>query len=66
MERHKEPGGPITVSQDVYDGIEAVRQSGLTNTLDRPMVRRLALAFGYDEAHAWIRDNPELYSRAIF
>ena len=34
--------GPVPVSMEVFDGIEAVRRSGLTNMLDRPTVAILA------------------------
>jgi hypothetical protein len=50
----------------VYDGIEAVRRSGVCNMLDRATVRQVALLLGHDEAYEWIRDHPDLYSQAVF
>lgn len=66
MERCKQTGAPIVVSRAVYEGIEAVRQSGLTNMLQRDIVRQVALMLGFEEAHEWIRDHPDLYSQAVF
>jgi len=58
--------GPVVVPHEVYEGIEAVRQSGLTNMLDRPVVARLAGEMGFEEAARWVRLHRDLYSRAIF
>jgi diphthamide synthase (EF-2-diphthine--ammonia ligase) len=66
MERHKQPGGPIVVSRAVYEGVEAVRQGGVTNMLQRDTVRQVAQLLGFEEAYEWIRDHPDLYSQAIF
>ena len=57
---------PVPVPRDVFDGIEAVRRSGLTNMLDRPRVAELAAEFGFNEAAEWIAANRDLYARAIF
>ena len=66
MERYREPGGPIAVSQDVFDGIEAVRQSGVTNMLARDTVREVALLLGYEHTCLWLEEHPDLYSQAVF
>lgn len=58
--------GPITVSSEVYDGLEAVRHSGLTNMLDRPRVAQLCAVMGYSAAAEWVRHNKGLYARGIF
>lgn len=58
--------GPVLVPHEVYEGIEAVRLSGLTNMLDRPMVARLAAEMGYPETSRWIQHHRDLYARAIF
>jgi hypothetical protein len=58
--------GRVRVPREVFDGIEAVRKSGLTNMLDRPVVARLAGEMGYEEAARWVRLHRDLYSRAIF
>ncbi|MDQ7086437.1 MAG: DUF5049 domain-containing protein [Acidobacteriota bacterium] len=40
----------------VWQGIDAVRLSGLTNMLDRPAVVRIAGELGFPEAARWIED----------
>ena len=57
---------PIVVSAAVFQGLEAVRQSGYTNMLDRPRVIELAVMLGYADAADWIRENRNLYAAAIF
>jgi len=57
---------PIVVSAAVFQGLEAVRQSGYTNMLDRPRVIELAEMMGYTEAAEWVRENRNLYAAAIF
>ena len=61
METH-----PILIPVAVYDGLEAVRRSGLTNMLDRPRVIEIAELWGYDETAAWLRENRRLYAEGIF
>ncbi len=58
--------GPVLVPQEVFEGIEAIRQSGLTNMLDRPMVAQLAAEMGYPETSRWVQRHRDLYARAIF
>ncbi|HEX2950999.1 MAG TPA: DUF5049 domain-containing protein [Armatimonadota bacterium] len=57
---------PIAVPAAVLEGLEAVRQSGDTNMLDRPRVIELAEVMGYDETAVWVRDNRHLYAEGIF
>jgi hypothetical protein len=57
---------PVAVPLAVYEGIEAVRQSGLTNMLDRPRVAEIAEAMGFDEAATWVREHRERYAQAVF
>jgi hypothetical protein len=40
--------------------------SGLTNMLDRPRVAEIADEMGYAETARWVRENRDLYARAIF
>ena len=54
------------VPQAVHIGIEAVRLSGLTNMLDRPRVAEIADELGFPDAATWVRDNPDLFAKAIF
>jgi hypothetical protein len=56
----------VPVSREVFEGIEAVRQSGLTNMLDRGRVVELAEAMGFEASARWVRENRELYARAVF
>jgi hypothetical protein len=56
----------VPVSREVFEGIEAVRLSGLTNMLDRRRVIEIAEAWALNEAAQWIREHPDLYARAIF
>ena len=57
---------PIIVPSAVWQGIDAVRRSGLTNMLDRPVVARLAKGLGYPEAARWIKDHPKEFAEGIF
>jgi len=50
----------------VWEGLEAVRQSGLTNMLDRPRVIEIAELWGYDETAEWLRENRTRYAEGIF
>ena len=62
-----DPGRPpIRVSQEVFDGIEAVRRSGLTNMLDYPVVAEIAEEMGFEESARWVREHRDLYSQAVF
>ena len=56
----------VRVPKAVLDGLEAVRQSGLTNMLDRPVVARLAEEFGFEEAARWVETHRKQYAEAIF
>ena len=50
----------------VWQGIDAVRLSGLTNMLDRPVVARLAGELGYPDAARWIEEHPKEYAEGVF
>ena len=56
----------VRVSKAVLDGLEAVRQSGLTNMLDRPVVAELAGEFGFEEAARWIKAHRRGFAEGIF
>ena len=56
----------VRVPKAVLDGLEAVRQSGLTNMLDRPVVARLASEFGFERAARWVETHRKDYAEAIF
>ena len=57
---------PVPVPANVLLGIDAVRKSGLTNMLMRPVVIKLAGEFGFPEAAKWIENNRKLYAEGIF
>lgn len=61
MEKH-----PVPISAAIFEGLEAVRRSGLTNMFDRPRVIEIAELWGYDETAAWLRVNRNLYAQGIF
>jgi len=56
----------VRVPKAVLDGLEAVRQSGLTNMLDRPVVGQLAREFGFEEAARWVEAHRDMYAQGIF
>ncbi len=56
----------VKVPKAVLDGLEAVRKSGLTNMLDRPVVAELAREFGFEEAARWIRARRRDFAAGIF
>lgn len=58
--------GPMLVSKQILGGLEAIRESGYTNMLDRPTVVRLADQLGYPETADWIRMHKSEYSKGIF
>jgi hypothetical protein len=66
MKRVRLQGDRVRVAAEIFEGIEAVRLSGLTNMLDRPVVARIAEEMGYEESVRWVREHRDLYARAIF
>lgn len=56
----------IPISALVWQDIDAVRLSGLTNMLDRPVVARLAGEFGWPDAARWIEEHPKEYAEGVF
>jgi hypothetical protein len=58
--------GPVRIPPEVFEGLEAVRRSGLTNMLDRPRVAELAEILGFEEAAEWVRANRGDYATGVF
>jgi hypothetical protein len=58
--------GPVRVSREVFEGLEAVRRSGITNMLDRPRVAEIAEEMGFLATAQWVREDRERYARAVF
>jgi hypothetical protein len=56
----------IPVPAVVWQGIDAVRLSGLTNMLDRPEVVRIARELNFSEAAGWIEAHPKEYAEGVF
>jgi len=56
----------VEVPRGVLDGLEAVRQSGLTNMLDRAAVALLAAEFGFEDAARWIETHKKEFAAGIF
>jgi hypothetical protein len=57
---------PVIVNAEVFEGLEAVRRSGITNMFDRPRVIEIAEMMGYDETEEWLTSNRNLYSQGLF
>jgi hypothetical protein len=56
----------VSVSQGVYEGLEAVRKSGITNMFDMKNVKELASSMGYKETIDWLdKVDKEEYARLI-
>jgi len=56
----------VRVPNEVPEGIVAVRDSGLTNMLDRPVVAQLAAEMGFAEAARWVEAHRKEYADGIF
>ncbi|WP_246041620.1 DUF5049 domain-containing protein [Desulfoglaeba alkanexedens] len=56
----------IPVPALVWQGVDAVRLSGLTNMLDRPEVVRIARKLDFTEAAGWIDAHPKEYAEGVF
>lgn len=61
-----ERGAPVVVPAAVLEGLEAVRDSGRTNMLDRPAVAILCSQLGYLEAAIWALEHRDAYGRGFF
>ena len=61
-----EPPEPITVPAAVWRGLEAVKDSGTTNMLDRPAVIKIAEFLGFHETARWIEAHHGPYSEGLF
>jgi hypothetical protein len=57
---------PISIPENVLNGIEAIRLGGQTNMLDYPVVIRIARETGHPATADWITTHLSLYSAGIF
>lgn len=66
----KMPKGPqngVEITKAVFDGLEFIRQSGVTNMLDRPTVLQLAREWEFDATADWIESvDTRTYGELIF
>ena len=53
------------MTEKVREQILAIRDTGLTNMFDIPMVQRLAYDRGYYELVCWLEDHKKEYARFI-
>lgn len=60
-----ERGKTQVPSQDIIDGILAVRDTGLTNMFDVAVVIDIAKALGYNTTAKWIQANMIEYAKGI-
>lgn len=61
------PENGVEIPREAYNGLEAIRQSGATNMLDRPMVIYLAREWGFDATADWIENvGTKTYGELIF
>ena len=57
----------VEISKEVFDGLEFIRQSGMTNMLDRPTVLQLAREWEFDATADWIESaDRKTYAELIF
>lgn len=57
----------VEITRDVYEGLEFIRQSGVTNMLDRPMVLQLAREWEFEATADWIESvDTRTYGELIF
>ena len=56
----------IKVPNEVLKGIIAVRDSGLTNMLDRPVVVQLAAEMRFEKAARWVETHRKEYAEGVF
>ena len=61
-----EPLPPITVPAAVWQGLEAVKDSGATNMLDRPVVIKVAEMLDCPKTARWIEGHHGQCSEGLF
>ena len=67
MEQPPEPPDRVRIPTAVFDGLEVIRRSGLTNMLDRRMVLHLAREWDFTDTADWIEAvDSATYARLIF
>lgn len=57
----------VEIYKEVFDGLEFIRQSGVTNMLGRPTVLQLAREWEFDTTADWIESvDRRTYGELIF
>jgi hypothetical protein len=56
----------IFVPKNVWDGLQAVRMSAVTNMLDVTEVIRCAKLLRFTETAQWIQDHERHYTEGVF
>lgn len=57
----------VEITREVFEGLEFIRRSGVTNMLDRPTVLELAREWGFDETAQWLEEaDRKTYADLIF
>ena len=57
----------VEITKEVFEGLEFIRQSGVTNMLDRPTVLQLAREWEFDATAEWIESvDRRTYGELIF
>ena len=63
---NRESNSRVMIEKSVYEGLEFIRRSGVTNMLDGSMVLNLAREWDLNDTAAWIESvDPEIYRRLI-
>lgn len=58
--------GPVEVTQEIMEGMDAARVGAGCNMLDRPTVAQWLFKNGYMEAAEWAMTERSQYATAIF
>lgn len=53
------------ITQSVYDALETVRTTGVTNMFDVKTVLHILKVLGAEEARSWVKNNGNDYARGI-
>lgn len=56
----------IKVSEEVYEGLETVRESGETNMFDYNSVIAIASREGYVDTVVWLMEHKNEYIQGVF
>jgi hypothetical protein len=60
-----ERGEPVRVSEEVLEGLEAIRRHARTDMLDIPTARYVAQERGQGALVVWLDKHPQEYGRGL-